>query len=480
MKLNKFITSKISIAVLLAGAVLGGCNPKDFGDTNISPNGATTPITSALLTNVESGLGGVPMATNQGFYVQYYTELQYPSNSLYSQTAVSWDAFYTGALADLQNIINICTSTPSAASTYGNPVNQIQISRILKAYYFSILTDRFGDIPYSKSLTGATQIPYDKQKDVYTDLFKELTSAVSSFQTSGSAVLGDIIYGGDISKWKKFANSLRLILAMRLSKVDPATGKTQFAAALADPGGVITSNADNFTLTYVSTFPNAYSALSTATYFAIAKTIADTLTTFADPRLPAYGQAVGGKVKGVPYGMNAGHFQAWATTNPDYSMAFDASWKTATSPVVIISAAYVDLIRAQGALDPNYASGENALTLVTKGVQDSWAQWNVTGNIAAYLTNIGITSSVTLRQAQLQTWLALYGTSQNAWNEWRRTNVPVLTPTADATNLTGTIPRRFQYPTTEAQINGDAYSAAIASFPYGGTDVHNNRVWWDK
>ncbi len=479
MKLIKYLKTKTSLSVLAAAVVFGGCS-KDFGDTNVSPNGATTPLTSALLTNVEAGLGGVPQSTNQGFYVQYYSELQYPGNSLYLQTNASWDAFYTGPLEDLQNIINIATASPSTVVGDGNPVNQIQIARILKAYEYSILTDRYGDIPYSKALGGALAVPYDKQQAIYTDLFKELASAVSSFQATGAAIKGDIIYGGDLSKWKKFANSLRMILAMRLSKVDPATGKSQYAAALADAGGYISSNADNFTLTYVSTFPNAYSALSTASFFAISKTIADTLTKYSDPRLTVYGQTVGGKVKGMPYGLNTGHAQSFIAANPDYSLALDASFKTATSPVVIISAAYVDLIRTQAALDPNYASGENALTLLTKGITDSWAQWGVSGTVATYLTNLGVTSTVTLYQAQLQTWLALYGSTQNAWNEWRRTNVPALTPAPDAVNLTKTIPRRFAYPTTEPLVNGTAYAAAIAAFPYGGGDTHDNRVWWDK
>ena len=478
--MKKYFTNKAVLGLITGGIMLASCNPKDFGDTNVSPNGATKPITSALLTNIESGLGGVPQSTNQGFYVQYYSELQYPGNSLYLQTSASWDGFYTGALEDLQNIINLCTTTPDVTVPSGNPVNQIQIARILKAYTYSILTDRYGDIPYSKALTGSTQVAYDKQQDIYTDLFKELASAVSSFTTNSPVIKGDIIYGGDLTKWKKFANSLRMALAMNLSKVDPATGKTQFMAALNDANGYISSNADNFTLTYVSTFPNAYSALSTASFFAISKTIADTLTTYNDPRLPVYGQVVNGKVKGVPYGMNTGHAQSFIAANPDYSLAFDASLKTATSPVVIVSAAFVDLLRAEAALDPNYNTGENALTLYKKGITDSWAQWGVTGDINAYTTAIGTNAAVTKQQVQQQEWLALYGTTQFAWDEWRRTGVPVLTPTADAVNLTKTIPRRFQYPSTEQLVNGDAYGAAIKSFPYGGGDTHDTRIWWDK
>jgi hypothetical protein len=481
MRLIKYSLIKYPLLLLIAGAVFAGCKkPNDFGDLNVNPNGAPAAPTSALFTNVMSGLGGVPSNANQGFYVQYYTELQYPGNALYQQTAVSWDGFYAGALEDLQNIINICTNNPSFAVLSGNTVNQIQIARILKVYTFATMTDRYGDVPYSQALTGATQVPYDKQKDIYTDFFKELTSAVSSFQTAGPAIKGDIMYSGNIAQWKKFANSLRLILAMRLSKVDPATGKTQFTAALTDPGGYITSNADNFTVAYANGFSNPYYNLASASQFGITKTLADTLNKYNDPRTPRYGQAVAGKVKGVPFGLNRGNSLTWLTANTDFSQAFDISFKGIGSPIVILPAAYVDLIRAEAASDPNYATGENAFTLFQKGIQDSWSQWGATGTIATYLTSIGASSSVTTKQVQLQLWLALYGTTQAAWNEWRRTGVPSLTPAPDAVNLTKTIPRRFAYPTTEVNVNTAAYTAAVAAFPYGGTDVHDNRVWWDK
>jgi hypothetical protein len=343
-----------------------------------------------------------------------------------------------------------------------------------------ILTNRYGDIPYSKALTGATQVAYDKQKDIYTDLFKELTNAVSSFQGTGAAIKGDIIYGGNLTQWKKFANSLRMILALQLSKVDPATGKAQFTAALNDPGGYIASNADNFAITYVNGFANPYYNLASASQFAITKTLADTMNKYSDPRVKMYGQAVNGVVKGVPYGLNRGNSLTWLSANTDFSQALDNSFKQINSSIVILPASFIDLVRAEAALDANYSSGENALALVQKAVQDSWNQWGVTGTVSTYLSNLGITASVNKQQVQLQEWLALYGSTQFGWDTWRRTNVPTLTPAPDAVNLTKTIQRRFAYPTTEPNVNGDAYNAAVNSFPYGGTDTHDNKVWWDK
>lgn len=481
MKMIKYNLVKPLAYLFLGGALFAGCSkPNDFGDMNVNPNGATTPPTSALLTNVLSGLGGVPSNTNQGFYVQYYTEEQYPGNALYLQTAVSWDGFYAGSLEDLANIINICKTNPGAAVLSGNPVDQIQIARILKAYTFMILTNRYGDVPYFQALTGSAQVSYDKQSAIYADLFKELTNSVTSFQGTGAAIKGDIIYGGNIQKWKKFANSLRMILAMQLSKVDPATGKTQFGAALADPAGYISNNADNFTITYANGFSNPYYNLASASQFAITKTLADSMNKYADPRVSMYGQAVNGAVNGVPYGLNRGNSLTYLSANTNFSQAFDNSFKGISSAIVILPAAFIDLIRAEAALDPNYSTGENALALTQQGIQDSWLQWNASGTISTYMSNFGISTSVTKQKVQLQEWLALYGTTQFAYDTWRRTNVPTLLPTSDAVNLTKTIPRRFAYPTTEPNVNGTAYNAAIAAFPYGGTDVHDNKVWWDK
>lgn len=459
-----------------------GCK-KDFGDLNVSPNSTTTPPTSALLTNVESQLfGTLGQNTEPGFFVQYYTELQYPGSDLYQTTSLSWDSYYAVPLEDLKRIIELCQNNPSAAIILsGNPVNQIQIARILKVYFYSILTDKFGDIPYSSALTGQTQISYDKQASIYDDFFKELTAASNSFENSGTPIKGDIIYNGDLSKWIKFANSLRLSLAMRLSKVNPTKGKIEFNAALTSPGGYIKSNADNFTVTFTTSFTNPYSTLSTANFFAITKTIADTLNKYSDPRTIAYGQAnSNGKVTGVPYGLNRGHNLDFFNANPDYSQAFNASFKTQTSSIVLLSAAYIDLLRAEAALDPNYATGENALTLYTQAVQESWSQWGVSGDLNVYLPSLGISSTVSKFDVDLQMWISLYGSTQNAWNEWRRTGVPVLIPSPDAVNQSKQIPRRYAYPLTEVNLNEAAYNAVISSFPYGGTDTHDNRVWWDK
>lgn len=487
----KLTIKNITSFAVAAAVCFTSCNK--FGDTNISPNAVSTPVTSALLTSVETYLGsdaiGQVSASNTAplftyytpYFVQHYSQIQYPDNQLYPTTGVSWDAYYSGVLEDLQKIIDVNTANPSATANGGNSVNQIQIARILKAYFFSIVTDKYGDVPYFSALKGALTAPYDKQQAIYTDLFKELREAVAAFQSGGSAVTGDIVYSGDVSKWKRFANSLRLSLALRLSKVDPATGKTQFVAALSDPGGVIDDNAYNFKVSYPGgTFNYPMYNLTTASVVAISTPLANLLNGYSDPRVFAYGQTnSSGKVKGFDYGLDRAGAQAFIAANPDYSLAYNANYKKTTSTAFILTAAYVDLMRADAAIE--YTTGENAFNFFQKSITDSWAQWGVTGTVATYLTALGVTAANTpLAKIQEQLWIALFGSEMFAWNEWRRTGVPALTPAPAATNPSKQIPRRYPYPSTEVNLNKAAYTAAAGALPYGGGDTEVARVWWDK
>jgi len=483
-------------AIALIALGLSSCGK--FGDVNISPNAATTPKTSALLTNVETYLGsdavGAPSPTITApitgflspYYTQHYSQVQYPDNQLYPSTGISWDGTYAVVLEDLYNIIAVNSATPNVKADGGNSINQIQIARILKAYYFSILTDKYGDVPYTQALIKKVDPAYDKQQAIYTDLFKELSSAVASFQVGvGDPIVGDIIYNGDLTMWKRFANSLRLSLAMRLSKVDPVTGKAQFLAALTDAGGVIDNNSYNVKLSYPGgSFNFPMYNLTTASVVAISKPFADKLNAYSDPRVFVYAvkNSTTGTVSGFPYGLNRPDAQAFIGSKVPYSLAYATAYKTATSSVYVFTAAYVDLLRAEGAI--TYGTTDDPATFLAKSVTDSWAQWSITSpaiTVAQYVVNATAGNSGNLlKTIQEQYWIALWGSEQNAYDEWRRTGVPALTPAPDATNPSKTIPRRFQYPTTEVNYNPTNYNAAVAAMPYGGGDTDNNRVWWDK
>src|SRR5215208_5341345 len=139
----KIIQSFLAVAV--ASLLVTGCNKlKDFGDANVNPNATQTPSTAALLTNAEAGLGSAQ--TLGGLFAQQISETQYTDASLYALPKSNFDAIYAGILMDLQNIININTdeATKGNAAKFGANVNQIAIARILKAYEFWTITDRWG------------------------------------------------------------------------------------------------------------------------------------------------------------------------------------------------------------------------------------------------------------------------------------------------------------------------------------------------
>lgn len=471
---------------------------KDFGDLNISPNTSTAPVTSALLTNSLAYFGSGRSMTvayafdarflNEGaMYTQYISQTQYPEESQYSVTARAWTQFYVGPLKDLASIIEYNTDPAKKGSSTviagGSANNQIATARILRVYYFALVTDLWGDVPYKEALSANATPKYDTQKDIYTDLFKELKEAMAQFD-NGATVKGDILFGGDISKWKRFANTFRMIMAMRLSKRDAETGnlaKAEFAAALADPAGFVDANSKNVIMKWPgSSFKNPwYQAYDARSDYAIANTIADTMAAYHDPRVFKYADAItGGVIKPVPYGLTRPLLIEWSAANPSYSIV-GAGIRGETSPDYVITAAQILFCRAEAALLGWTA--ENAGQLYNDGIKASWEQWGVFTQPAydAYIADpkISWSGGAYNRLIGTQKWIALYPNGWEGWAEWRRSGYPALKPTIYAVNASKQIPRRYGYPVTELTLNETSYKAAVAK---QGADTHDTRVWWDK
>ncbi len=478
MKMNKMFLTAATATILFATS----CNKmKDFGDTNVDPNRTKVPSTAALLTNVEAGLGGFASQTRGGLYAQQFSETQYTEVSLYALPRLEFDGIYAASLMDLQNIININTdeATKANATKFGSNANQIATARILKAYTYWTITDRWGDVPYFEALKGTENLApkYDKQEDIYKDLIKELTEASDQFE--GAPVVGDIIYNGDIVKWKKLANSLRMLIALRTSKVYPNPGDwaaTTFAAAFNDADGYIATIADNFTLAYtgsVTAFKNPfYNLYDGRTDFAESKLMTDLMGSFSDPRQTAFGS----NNKGFPYGLTRDQAIALPT---DYAKILADNYRKASSPLAIIGADDVNLAIAEAA-QRNWITA-NVAAFYKAGIEQSWAQWGVTGDITAYMTQSGVAltgAASDLQKIQLQQYIAWYPDGIQAWANWRRTGVPALTPTPNASNSGGQIPRRYTYGSNEYSLN--PANVAAASEGYSAGDSPDSRVWWDK
>jgi hypothetical protein len=458
---------------------------EDFGDTNSNPNATTEPITSALLTNVLSGLGntvwGNGITINGGLYSQYFSETQYTEASRYTKPVFNMDGFYAGAMYDLQNIINYNSNSETAgkAAANGSNANQIAVSRILKAYYYWIITDTYGDIPYFEALKGNGNLAYDKQSDIYPDLIKELKEAVDQFD-GGAQVTGDILFSGNNTKWKKFANSIRLLIALRLSKVSPAMAQAEFNAALSHAAGIIQDNSDNASLVFPGGIYNhplyQYYIITQRDDYAVSSVVTGFLNGNGDARAAAFGSST----TGFPYGLTRDNAVAFATANPNFARLLDPVKRTASSPVMLVSASQVYLARAEGA--QRGWSTENMATMYSTGIQRSWEEWGVynAGAFASYLTQaaVDLTAGSPLSKIQMQQWLAFYPNGTQGWANWRRTNIPALTA-APGAGLP--IIRRVPYGPNDYNFNLVNVTEAATRYTVGGQpDSQDGRVWWDN
>lgn len=489
----------IKIIFLLTIITNTGCNKlKDFGDTNVNPNATPTPSAAALLTNAEVNLAGAAPTTT-GLFAQYFSETQYTETSLYALPKLNHDGFYAGILMDLQNVINLNTNeaTKIVAGKFGANVNQIAVARILKAYTIWTLTDRWGDLPYTEAFKGLENLTpkYDKQEDIYKDLIKELTEAKAQLNTGLAAPLGDVLFykpgaaavtqtawPAAAAKWKKLANSLRMLIALRASKVYPNSGgwsATNFAAAYNDADGYIAANADNFAINYtgsVAAFRNLWFQVYTGGRldFAESKTMTDLMASLSDPRQAAFGSST----VGFPYGLTRDLAIAFSNANTGWARILASSRRANNSPIILVGASHVRLAIAEAA-QRGWITADIAANYQA-GVQASWDQWAVTGTIATYLAGSNVALSGTasdLQKIQLQQYIAFYPDGIQGWANWRRTNVPVLVPTPYASNASKQIPRRYTYGANEYSVN--AANVAEASTRIGG-DTPETRVWWDK
>jgi hypothetical protein len=480
MKQNKF--KYLLIAVLPALLLVTGC--KKFGDTNENPDATTQPILSALLANVEAGLSGYAANTRAGYFCQYFSETQYPDVSLYSVPQINHSGEYSGMLYDLQNIIKINTNN-----------NLTKVSRILKAYIFWTLTDRWGDLPYTEALAGNPTPAFDAQETIYKGNIAELKDAVASFD--GSLIHGDIIFNGEVAKWKKLANSLRMLMALRLSKKYAAAGgyaATEFKAALSDAAGSIETNTNNFTVIFPGNYKsNWYSLYDGRKDVGESATLTTLMGNLNDDRQDAFGGATQEQSSsdplwnkpsdvGVPYGRTRSYVDAWAQNNPTWARVLRGDLRTTTGSVIIVSAAQVLLARAEAA-DRGWTS-EDAQALYRSGVSASFSQWGITAPANSYFsqTDVAFTApagtGANLKPIAIQRYIACYPDGLQGWSEWRRTGYPVLTPAPDALNGVTEIPRRYTYGTNEYATNKDHVEAKAASMP--GGDKMSSKVWWDQ
>lgn len=404
--------------------------------------------------------------------------------------------------------------------------NLSAIGDIMKVSALSIVSDTYGDIPYSEAIRaqeGISQPTYDSQAELYNQMLTDLETALNSISPSGGAVRNDVMYGGDIEKWRRFGYSTMLKLGLRLTNVNPSAAQSWVQKAIA--GGVFTSPDDDALIPsdeangYSNQSANALNVPDDIYEVRWSKVMIDYLQATNDPRLrivaevPPAGLAanrdglvVGNNDPAVQIGLpngfdlRGGEFDI--STHPDFPGATGtgadeaiigaysrptAIYRDRNGPVFIITYAEVQLLLADAAVR-GFAPG-SAADYYSNGVTAAFASMgkfrggtvsaaDAQAYISANPLNLSSTDA-SLKMINEQIWAttSLFVNFLEAWNNWKRTGYPELTPVNFPGNFSsGQIPRRQPYPAGESATNDESLRAAISRM---GGDNWITRTWWD-
>ena len=256
MRQSKYIT----IITMACALFFASCSDEYMENMNTDPSKAATIDPNAQLTTAQlQTYGDLSMMEIYRNYHYAFTQqlmgcwntTNYGGRHTLDNNEMSriWTSFYTQSL---KNIIDAQYRTAEDAEK----VNINSVLRIYRVYLMSIITDTYGDAPFSEAglgfLEGKFNPKYDKQEDIYNAFFLELEDAVNKIDPTKDKVTGDLIYAGDVVKWQQLANSLRLRFAMRISNVNPTKAQTEFENALAANGGVITDASSDALIKYMT------------------------------------------------------------------------------------------------------------------------------------------------------------------------------------------------------------------------------------
>lgn len=470
--------SKYAVLLALTATPLVITSCRQELDINVDPNNPSQASLSGLLSASQVGfafaLGGegtrMPASIVQHYAGHRAQPLDYAQYRITSSaTDGTWTALYN-TLMDMKEMEN-------KAAASGNQA-YLGVSKILQAHAFSVTTDLFGDIPFSQALQGRTNITpvYDKQEDIYPALITMIDEGVAALTAATETISGDIVYGGDVTKWKKYGNSLKLRLLNHLSSRQPNAA----ANFLATNPSLIDTSVDDAKVLFGSVASNAnpiyqFDVLSGRKDQAVASTIVDKMKALSDPRVSVYFEPVTRNALGLKgqYLGNAPGNDTEDSQKNRYSRVGSA-YASIKAPVVLMSAAEVNFIKAEVY---HRASDSRAQAAYQAAITQDFAALGLSSSAAAYLANANVAYDGTLQRIMEQKWITMFQASYESWVDWRRTGFPVLTPAAN--NMTSNvIPRNLPYPEVEINSNrANLVAGPGVPIPYTGL---SNRVWWDN
>jgi hypothetical protein len=418
---------------------------------------------------------------------QYWTETTYTDEVNYDITTRpipgnQWNTLYVNVLKGFDESAKVISASGTLPGDGPTVVtNKLAIVEVMTVYTYSILVETFGNVPYTEALVPAILLPkYDDGLTIYKDLLSRLNAAIGKMdQTAGSFGGTDIMYGGDVPKWYKFANSLKLRMGLILSDVDNALATTTVAEAAPN---VILSNADNASISYLAAQPNTnpiYDNLiaSGRDDFVPANTFVDLMNDRNDPRRPLYYTEIDTSTTGTPKMAYVGGIYGASNNFANFSHV-SAQILTPTFPTLLFDAAEAEFLLAEGA-ERGFAVGGTAEEHYNNAISASILYWGGTvGDVTTYLAEpkVAYTTATGLWKQKIgeQKWIALYLRGFDAWTSYRMLDYPVLVapPTTDLP-----LPIRLTYPTSEQTLNGANRAAAAAAI---GGDETTTKLFFDK
>ena len=500
---------------------LSAVSCSNLDEMNVSPNSPASVPSNMIMNGAEKwtmdNIYDVWFSGRQCLpYSQQWTQRNYTEEDRYQIRETVNNSYFNYMYMGIANFnevikMNKDEATATQSASYGANENQIAAAMIMKVWLMDVITDTWGNVPYSDisqlADSNVLYCRYDDQKDIYSGMINDLTTAVNMIdETQDAFVSGDVIYGGDASKWKKFGNSLKCRLAIHLSKVDP-DWKSYIAQAL--ESGVFTSNDDAAKFTYVASGSD-YCKFYEGFYIdgrndlTIARPLVDLLKGqrdtlnnkthpwegIVDPRLSIYTTPNGdGVYQGIPYAAPTGTQDKFKSTSPNWS---------STSPLVLqknyavplMTYAELKFILCEY---KNYDADD-----YKEGVKASLDYWySLAGKSLsaededAYVS--AVSGTVNAETCAIQKYLDLYTNGTEAWTEIRRTGYPeqlirpneitcvyngnnVLFTTLSETK--GDIIERVKYPTNESTLNSVNWKDAVAKLT-DGTNNYYSKMYWD-
>lgn len=450
---------------------------KDFEEINTSPNASqeTDPnlLLSSTITVTQNTIYNAQIGGDMGLcWAQHWSKVQYNDEEKYIPRRALMNALWTNMYA---GVIAEAKTAYTFAGEQGN-TNLQAATLVMQANAFQILTDVYGPVPFTEAVVEGNVKPvFDDQEVVYDGILALLDQAETLFATGTGAITpsADLLYGGNVSKWRKFGASLKLKALMRISGKRNVASQVQ---ALVNSGLLMSSNADSAQLIFTPNFPDAnpiYETIinSNRLEYKVSSVLVDKLNALNDPRLPIFAKrnnanAFVGNTPGVE---NPGNYAGFSSPG--------AFYLDPTLPGVILSYSQVELYLAEAA-NGNIISGGSAAALLhfQNGVTAN-LEFNGVAPAAITTYMAQATNSFVIQPSEKigsQLWLTLYGQGIEAWTEWRRTGFPALAPVQNA--AIAQIPSRFYFSTDSQNYNQANYAAASSSLTNGDTML--SKVWW--